>query len=515
MSLETPSVANRRRGNQPGNHSTINDNHGSLQTKLRSLYEEETYFVTKKLEKYRIRKQKLLSQLAFLCRDTRRKLDQTERDLLEVHLRLTDKLDRETWDLVDKLTTEKASFKGEETKQKSKFQKLLKDQSPKQANWDLVDKLTTEKASFKGEETKQKSKFQKLLKDQSPKQANLNKSRTVINLASIQLDEDTTEVFTKGLNFAIAPKTIPKEEIISLLLDPIYKNIRNNTVKKVEKKVAVAVRSSNIPKELHRSLIQTDSRTPQLYCLPKIHKPNIPLRPIVSAVGSATHPLARYVAHEIRDLVGRTEYHVKNAGDFIDRIRGIELQPGDILVSFHVTSLFTKVPVDEALEKLHRRLIAEEKGESLMELAKVCIKSTFFAFRDQFYEQTKGAFEKKALKSTTLKPKCWYRYVDDTFIIWPHGRNTVADFLDHINGIHPDIQFTMEVEKNAALPFLDVLVERKPDDTLEHRVYRKPTHTDRDGGVDLPGIGKRVIRERNPLELNNAYEVTHRNIMDQ
>ncbi|XP_018577017.1 uncharacterized protein LOC108915468 [Anoplophora glabripennis] len=122
-------------------------------------------------------------------------------------------------------------------------------------------------------------------------------------------------------------------------------------------------------------------------------------------------------------------------------------------------------------------------------ICEVCIKSTFFAFRDQFYEQTEGAavlaniymeaFEKKALESTTLKPKCWFRCVDDTFIIWPHERNTVADFLDHINGIHPDIQFTMAVEKNAALPFLDVLVERKPDGTLGHRVYRKPTHTDR------------------------------------
>ncbi|XP_023310001.1 uncharacterized protein LOC108904855 [Anoplophora glabripennis] len=37
----------------------------------------------------------------------------------------------------------------------------------------------------------------------------------------------------------------------------------------------------------------------------------------------------------------------------------------------------------------------------------------------------------------------------------------------------------MEVEKNAALPFLDILVERKPDGTLGHRVYRKPTLSDR------------------------------------
>ncbi|XP_018569905.1 uncharacterized protein LOC108909916 [Anoplophora glabripennis] len=131
-----------------------------------------------------------------------------------------------------------------------------------------------------------------------------------------------------------------------------------------------------------------------------------------------------------------------------------------------------------------------------MDLAEVYIKSTFFAFRDQFYEETEGAamgsplspvlvniymeaLEKKALESTTLKPKCWYRYVDDTFIIWPHRRNNVADFLDHIDGIHLDIQFTMEVDKNAALSFLDVLVERKPDGTLGHRVYRKRTHTDK------------------------------------
>ncbi|KAJ8919385.1 hypothetical protein NQ315_016478 [Exocentrus adspersus] len=41
------------------------------------------------------------------------------------------------------------------------------------------------------------------------------------------------------------------------------------------------------------------------------------------------------------------------------------------------------------------------------------------------------------------------------------------------------MQFTMEVEENGKLPFLDVLVSRKADGTLGHTVYRKPTHTDR------------------------------------
>ncbi|XP_076226777.1 uncharacterized protein LOC143174896 [Nomia melanderi] len=37
----------------------------------------------------------------------------------------------------------------------------------------------------------------------------------------------------------------------------------------------------------------------------------------------------------------------------------------------------------------------------------------------------------------------------------------------------------MESETHKTLPFLDVLVTRKPDGTLGHQVYRKPTHTDR------------------------------------
>jgi hypothetical protein len=51
-------------------------------------------------------------------------------------------------------------------------------------------------------------------------------------------------------------------------------------------------------------------------------------------------------------------------------------------------------------------------------------------------------------------------------------------FLEHPNSIHRNIVFTMEVEQEGTLPFLDVLVKRRPDGSLGHSVYRKPTHTD-------------------------------------
>jgi hypothetical protein len=36
----------------------------------------------------------------------------------------------------------------------------------------------------------------------------------------------------------------------------------------------------------------------------------------------------------------------------------------------------------------------------------------------------------------------------------------------------------MQLEKENKLPFLDILVEKNPDGSLGHSMYRKPTHTD-------------------------------------
>ena len=76
------------------------------------------------------------------------------------------------------------------------------------------------------------------------------------------------------------------------------------------------------------------------------------------------------------------------------------------------------------------------------------------------------------------KPSLWLRYVDDTFVIWSHGKKTLDEFLLHLNSQRSSIEFTMEMEKDGTLPFLDVLV-RRGHHGLTTTVYRKPTHTDR------------------------------------
>ena len=87
-------------------------------------------------------------------------------------------------------------------------------------------------------------------------------------------------------------------------------------------------------------------------------------------------------------------------------------------------------------------------------------------------------FEQMALVTADRELKLWLRYVDNAFIIWPHGRTQLANFLDHLNGLCEKIQFTMKIEEENQLPFLDVLVKRN-ENTLTTSEFCKKTHTGR------------------------------------
>ena len=127
-----------------------------------------------------------------------------------------------------------------------------------------------------------------------------------------------------------------------------------------------------------------------------------------------------------------------------------------------------------------------------MEMLTFYVETTYFGMGSDIYRQKEGLamgwllspvlaniymeyFEEMALGSTSLKPFMWFRYVDDTFILWPHQED-VQILLDHVNSIRPSIQFTMEKEQDNKLPFLNVLVTRT-EQGFRSSVYRKSTFT--------------------------------------
>ena len=92
---------------------------------------------------------------------------------------------------------------------------------------------------------------------------------------------------------------------------------------KVEKRVTETLKQLHkekvIDKTLFEKLRPNYCRALCFYGLPKIHKPDNPLRPIVSAIGSPTYHLAKFVTSIISPLMGNTSSFVKNAKNFSER----------------------------------------------------------------------------------------------------------------------------------------------------------------------------------------------------
>ena len=127
------------------------------------------------------------------------------------------------------------------------------------------------------------------------------------------------------------------------------------------------------------------------------------------------------------------------------------------------------------------------------EMLKLSIYDSHFLFNGTLFKQVDGcamgsplgpvlanifmnSLETEFLEScpTVFKPMIYKRYVDDTFAAFSNSSQANA-FLDFINSKHPNINFTMELENNNSLPFLDVLVSK--NDVVTTSVYRKKTFT--------------------------------------
>ena len=94
---------------------------------------------------------------------------------------------------------------------------------------------------------------------------------------------------------------------------------------------------------------------------------------------------APLLAMILSPLVGKNGYALKNSAAMVEELSLLTLCETDVLVSFDVTALFTKVPVDKSLDIVLDRL---EKDASLndriklspvqiRDLMRTCLKTTY------------------------------------------------------------------------------------------------------------------------------------------
>ena len=79
------------------------------------------------------------------------------------------------------------------------------------------------------------------------------------------------------------------------------------------------------------------SPKPKLYGLPKLHKPNIHMRPIISFCGSPTYQLSKYLTNVLKPLTDESRHKLQSTENLIDAIHTIQIPHDHKLVATPLT----------------------------------------------------------------------------------------------------------------------------------------------------------------------------------
>ena len=257
-------------------------------------------------------------------------------------------------------------------------------------------------------------------------------------------------------------------------------------------------KDSVITEQKYNELYASGSTPGILYGLPKVHKPNLPIRPIFRACGTATYALAKFLVPLLSPITVN-EFTIKNSYEFAEDVKNLKLSKDMVMASFDIESLFTNIPVRETIDIAMNSLFSQCTDimgipYKLFRSMLVSVSNSFFLFNKTLYKQLDGVgmglplgpsfaniflcfHEKNWLASCPVdfRPTLYKRYVDDCFLVF-NDISHVDKFLKFLNKQHPKIKFTKEIETNECLPFLDINI-RRDGTSVQTSVYRKPTFT--------------------------------------
>ena len=208
----------------------------------------------------------------------------------------------------------------------------------------------------------------------------------------------------KGRGIVILNRSKYIKQCLSLLDSNQCTELYHDPTDSIKTKVQRALRKvkTKLPANIYSKVYLASSSSGKLHGTAKIHKldtngkvDDLPIRPITSNIGTVTYHLAKYLAQLLKPL-SESQYKVKNTTEFAKKIRKQKIPKDYTMVSFDVASLFTKVPLEDTIIIILRRIY--EKKEiitdiprcEIRELLYLCTKNVQFTFNNKIYIQNDG-----------------------------------------------------------------------------------------------------------------------------
>ncbi|XP_069989664.1 uncharacterized protein [Penaeus vannamei] len=283
-------------------------------------------------------------------------------------------------------------------------------------------------------------------------------------LQSLKNDESIiTTKSDKGRGVVILNKDDYHQKVLNILTDHTkFKKITTEMsthLLYLEDKLKRPLRTikSSIDASTYNFLSTSGSKPGLLYGLPKVHKPNIPLRPIISSIGTFNYNTAKFLVPIISPLT-TNQYTIENSTAFANEITSLNPEQPITMASFDVESLFTNVPLLETTEIIVNNInsthlnIFNIPKDSFRKLLHTASHHSVFSYDNDLYTQTGGVAMGSPLGPSyanaflcyhehdwliqyppEFKPIYYRRYID-TFVKFKHPSHVNLFLVTNDNG---------------------------------------------------------------------------------
>ncbi|UYV70278.1 hypothetical protein LAZ67_7002357 [Cordylochernes scorpioides] len=287
---------------------------------------------------------------------------------------------------------------------------------------------------------------------------NIPKPSLAMNRVISRLKRNRDIVITKsdkGSQTVILNTTVYKQKMQNVLdqhsiFSAITEQEHKTSVKNFRLLLLRLKRSQQITKEQYNDFTANLAQIAYIYGLPKIHKPDVPLRPIISYHLSPAYTLSKFLSNFLTPLLQSPpwEYTIANSPSFVSYITSLTPSPRSIMVSFDVTSLYLSLAHPLIINSLrtfleNAPLLDTLTAETVVELTSICLGMSTFTFDTQFFKQTKGSPMGSPLSTVVAEVVMrsldqwitsrhssdiflWRRYIDDTFCLNLRRRNLLG-----------------------------------------------------------------------------------------
>ena len=185
-----------------------------------------------------------------------------------------------------------------------------------------------------------------------------------------------------------------------------------------------------ISQKLYEELKPIGSQPSRLYGLAKVHKEEVPMRPVLSMPGSPYHKIALKMTQWL-SVVSECKINCSTQ-EVSESLHTVMLHDEDELISFDVQSLYTNVPVYEAINVCTDLLFSGKYGippvdlDTFKQLLEISSHNVLMLTCDEYYRQVDGlamgsppapllanGWLSKFDNAIGGEAKLYFRYMDD------------------------------------------------------------------------------------------------------